>query len=269
MGVSAVKVSGVDVVRGGRHLLFDITFTAQPGEHWVLLGPNGAGKSTLLSLLGARVHPTRGSVEVLGRRLGRVDMRELRTLIGHVDPRHKLDQPMSALEVVLTGLTNTAVRVTRDEPSAAHTVHARALLTALGMGERLHTVWTTMSQGECGRVLIARALISRPRLLLLDEPSTGLDLAAREQLMDALGHLATADPELTTVMVTHHLEEIPSHTTHVLMLGAGVELASGAVSEVLNSKNVTDCFGYPMAVTRASGRWIAHSERQVRAWHPS
>ncbi|MDJ0396424.1 ATP-binding cassette domain-containing protein [Rhodococcus sp. G-MC3] len=260
-----MQVSGVDVVRGGRHLLSDISFTARPGEHWALLGPNGAGKSTLLSLLGARVHPTGGSVHVLGHRLGRVDMRELRSWIGHVDPRHRLDQPLSALEVVLTGLTNTAVRVTRHEPSAAHTVRARALLTAMGMGEHSHAVWTTMSQGERGRVLIARALISRPRLLLLDEPSTGLDLAAREQLLDALEHLAAADPELTTVMVTHHLEEIPPHTTHVLMLGAGVVLASGPVDETLNSESVSECFGYPMAVTRASGRWIAHSERQVRA----
>lgn len=261
----AVQVDSVDVVRGARNLLSDITFTARKGEHWALLGPNGAGKSTLLSLLGARVHPTRGSVDVLGRRLGRVDMRELRMLIGHVDPRHGLDQPLSARDVVLTGLTNTAVRVSRHGPSAAQTAHAGTLLTALGMGDRLHTVWTTMSQGERGRVLIARALVSRPQLLLLDEPSTGLDLAAREQLLDALDELTSTHPELTTVMVTHHLEELPPHTTHVLMLSAGTELASGSVDDVLTSANVSNCFGYPLTVTRTSGRWTARSHSRIRA----
>ncbi|SNT53278.1 ABC transporter ATP-binding protein [Rhodococcoides kyotonense] len=257
----AVRVSDVAVVRNGRSLLNSISLSILHGEHWAILGPNGAGKSTLLSLLGALVHPTRGSVHVLGRRLGRVDMRELRTFIGHVGPRHRLEQPSTALEVVMTGLTNTAVRVARHEPSADHIARAHMLLEQLGMSDRLHTVWTTMSQGERGRVLIARALISQPQLLLLDEPSTGLDVAAREQLLDALGRLADEDNRLSTVLVTHHLEELPPHTSHALLLNGGRMISAGPVETALTSENVSRCFGHGLEIGRAGSRWFARTSR--------
>ncbi|WP_415973820.1 ABC transporter ATP-binding protein [Rhodococcus sp. 077-4] len=225
------------------------------GEHWAVLGPNGAGKSTLLSLFGALQHPTRGAVHILGRRLGRVDMRELRELIGHVDPRHRLDQPLSALEVVLTGLTNTVHLVPRRR--ALQTEHDRAvsLLDVMGMSERRHAPWTKMSQGERGRVLIARALMSSPSLLLLDEPATGLDLAAREQLLEALAHMRQEVPSLATVMVTHHLEELPPITSHALLMNSGRVQAAGVVDSILTSESISTCFEYPVSLVHSEGRW--------------
>ncbi|PZU01542.1 MAG: ABC transporter ATP-binding protein [Gordonia sp. (in: high G+C Gram-positive bacteria)] len=258
-GTAVLHVSDVSIVRSGRHLLDDLSMTVAGGEHWAVLGPNGAGKSTLLSLLGAVSHPSQGYVEVLGHRLGRVDLRELRSLIGHVNPRHRLDQPLTASEVVLTGLTNTVVLPPRFAPSDTDCQRALDLLAQLGMSDRLHTVWPTMSQGERGRVLIARALMSQPQLLLLDEPATGLDVAAREQLLDALNELCASNATLTSVLVTHHLEELPTSTSHVLMLRGGAAVAAGPIEDTLNSANVSNCFGHPLHVSRVDGRWTVRS----------
>ncbi|QLH24718.1 ABC transporter ATP-binding protein [Streptomyces sp. Rer75] len=254
-----LRADDVDVVRDGSHLLRSISLTVRQGEHWALLGPNGAGKSTLLSLLGAHAHPTRGAVEVLGRTLGRVDLRELRAYVGHVDPRHPLRSPLRARDVVLTGLTNTVEPVPRRHPDPAQRERAERLLTTLGMADKLDARWPTLSQGQRGRVLIARALMPRPRLLLLDEPATGLDLAAREQLLDSLDALRLAHPELATVLVTHHLEELPASTTHAMLLRDGQCLASGAVDEVVTTDAITKCFDHPVRITRTDGRWTART----------
>jgi iron complex transport system ATP-binding protein len=140
----------VDLVRDGNYLLNSASITVREGEHWALLGGNGAGKSTLLSLLGARVHPTRGTVDVLGRRLGRVDMRSLRAEIGHVDPRHPLRTPLRVRDVVLTGLTNTTEPVPRWAPTAAQVTQADELIAALGLTTRRDAPWPVLSQGERG-----------------------------------------------------------------------------------------------------------------------
>ncbi|MER6145500.1 ATP-binding cassette domain-containing protein [Streptomyces sparsogenes] len=251
----------VDVVRDGRHLLRSVSLTVREGEHWALLGANGAGKSTLLGLLGALAHPTRGTVRVLGHTLGRVDLRELRTLVGHVNPRHPLRSPLRVRDVVLTGLTNTVKPVPRRRVEPARLEEAEALLDTLGVGARRDALWPTLSQGERGRVLIARALMPRPRLLLLDEPATGLDLAAREQLLDSLDALRRDHPRLATVLVTHHLEELPASTTHALLLRQGRVLALGAADEVVTSEPISACFGHPVRITRADGRWAARTGR--------
>jgi iron complex transport system ATP-binding protein len=239
--------------------LRDITFTVRAGEHWALLGPNGAGKSTLLTILGAFGHPTRGTVDVLGRRLGRVDMRELRTHIGHVDPRHRLDRPLPAHDVVLTGLTNTPELDHRRTYTAAEHQHADELLDLLGMSNRRESVWTTMSQGERGRTLIARALMARPSLLLLDEPATGLDLAAREQLLASIDQLRREVADLASVLVTHHLEDLPASTSHALLLRDGLTVAQGLVEDALSSETISTCFDHPVQVRRDGGRWSARS----------
>lgn len=249
----------IDVVRAGRYLLRDINFTVQAGEHWALLGPNGAGKSTLLNILGAFGHPTRGTVDVLGRRLGRVDMRELRTHIGHVDPRHRLDLPLAAHDVVLTGLTNTPELDHRRDYTADEHRHADELLELLGMTDRRKSVWTTMSQGERGRTLIARALMARPSLILLDEPATGLDLAAREQLLTSVDQLRREVPDLASVLVTHHLEDLPTSTSHALLLRDGETVVQGHVDDALTSATITKCFDHPVQVRRDGGRWAARS----------
>ncbi|MGZ8179282.1 ABC transporter ATP-binding protein [Williamsia sp. SKLECPSW1] len=252
-----VETTGVDVVRGGRHLLSDIGLRVHAGEHWALLGPNGAGKSTLLHILGAFGHPTRGTVDVLGARLGRVDMRELRTHIGHVDPRHRLDLPTPAHDVVLTGLTNTPELDRRRTYTRAEHDRADELLDILGMASRRDLSWTTMSQGERGRTLVARALIGAPSLVLLDEPATGLDLAAREQLLIGIDELRTQVPDLASIMVTHHLEDLPTSTSHALLLADGRAVAQGPVDTALTSETVSACFDHPVHLDRVRGRWSA------------
>jgi iron complex transport system ATP-binding protein len=262
---AVLRVDDVDVVRDGSYLLRSVSLTVRRGEHWALLGANGAGKSTLLGLLGAVTHPTRGSVEVLGHRLGRVDMRELRAYLGHVNPRHPLQSPLRAREVVLTGLTNTTDLVPRWAPAPEQQERADRLIRTLGLGRRSDARWPILSQGERGRALIARALMPSPRLLLLDEPATGLDLAAREQLLSSLDALRTEHPALATVLVTHHLEELPASTTHALLLRDGQCLAAGEVDAVLTTDQVSKCFDHPVQISRTDGRWTARADRALGA----
>ncbi|GAA2352032.1 ATP-binding cassette domain-containing protein [Saccharopolyspora halophila] len=259
-----LRADDVDVVREGAHLLREVSLRVERGQHWALLGSNGAGKTTLLGLLGVSTHPTRGTVEVLGHRLGRVDMRALRGYVGHIDPRHPVRAPLTARQVVLTGATNTTELVPRWEPDAEQLARAERLIATLGMAEKSESRWDTLSQGERGRALIARALMPTPRLLLLDEPATGLDLAAREQLLSGLDALRAEHPELATVLVTHHLEELPASTTHAMLLREGRCLVSGAVDDVLTSDNISKCFNHPVRLSRVAGRWLARAENGVR-----
>ncbi|APY86252.1 ABC transporter ATP-binding protein [Streptomyces alfalfae] len=256
-----LRADRVTVVRDGRPVLEDVDLTVRPGEHWALLGANGAGKSTLLGLCGAVTHPTRGTVEVLGRRLGSVDLRELRAYVGHVDPRHPLRSPLRVRDVVLTGLTNSIEPVPRWRPTPEQRERAGHLIALLGLGHREDARWPTLSQGERGRTLIARSLMPSPRLLLLDEPATGLDLAGRERLLDSLDTLREAHPELATVLVTHHLEELPTGTTHALLLRDGRALASGGVDAVLTSDRISKCFDHPVRLERGDGRWSVRTRR--------
>ncbi|MEW2409564.1 ABC transporter ATP-binding protein [Streptomyces griseoviridis] len=257
-----LRAEDVHVVRDGRPILQEVSLTVRGGEHWALLGANGAGKSTLLSLLGALVHPTRGTVDVLGRRLGRVDLRELRTYVGHVDPRHPLHEPLRVRDVVLTGLTNSVAPVPRWRPTPEQEARADRLIATLGLTDRREARWPTLSQGQRGRTLIARALMPDPRLLLLDEPATGLDLPGREQLIGALDALREEHPELATVLVTHHLEELPPGTTHAMLLRDGRVLARGAVDDVLTGAQVGKCFDLPLALDRHDGRWSVRIRRR-------
>jgi iron complex transport system ATP-binding protein len=256
-----LRVTDIDVVRDGTYLLQSISLEVHRGQHWALLGANGAGKSTLLNLLGAVNHPTRGAVEVLGHRLGRVDMRQLRSFVGHINPRHPLRSPLRVREVVLTGATNTTELVPRWQPTDEQSRQADRLISMLGMSGKADARWDTLSQGERGRTLIARALMPVPRLLLLDEPATGLDLAAREQLLSSLDALRAEHPELATVLVTHHLEELPASTTHAMLLREGQCLAAGGVDNVLTTDQVSKCFNHPVRISRTDGRWHARADR--------
>ncbi|GAB3794757.1 ATP-binding cassette domain-containing protein [Humibacter antri] len=259
-----LTVSDVAFVRQGRDILSGISLDVDRGQHWALIGANGAGKSTLLSLLGAVQHPTAGSVEVLGRRLGRVDLRELRSLIGHVNPRHEVRSPLTVREVVATGATGTQELMIRWQPTQAERIRIDGLIELMGMTARRDARWPNLSQGERGRTLIARALMPDPHLLLLDEPTTGLDIAAREHLLDRVDELRARHPDLASVLVTHHLEELPASTTHAMLLRDGRVLAQGDADAVLTGSLVSDALDYPLTITRVEGRWSVRTDKVAR-----
>jgi iron complex transport system ATP-binding protein len=252
-----LRAADVDLVRGDKLLLDQVSITIRAGEHWALLGPNGAGKSTLLQIMATYAHPTRGQVDVLGRRLGRVDVFTLRPLIGHVSPHHRVEPRRRVRDVVLTGATGTIELVQRREPTADEQSRATALIGLMGLDALADARWQVLSQGERGRTLIARALMAQPRLLLLDEPAAGLDVQGREQLLASLDELREHQPGLATVLVTHHLEELPASTTHALLLRGGRMLAAGPAAGVLTTELASAGFGYPIAITRHAGRWAA------------
>ncbi|GAA4517446.1 MULTISPECIES: ABC transporter ATP-binding protein [Nonomuraea] len=262
-----VELEGVGVRVVGKTLLDAVDWHVAYGDHWVVLGPNGAGKTTLLSLAAAVRHPTVGAVTVLGHRLGRVDLRELRRHIGLVSSsQHLIDESLmeeegaTAHTVVLTGHTGTSAPLWDRYGDAEHD-RARRLLADLGCKDLADRRFRVCSQGEQARIRVARALMADPAVLLLDEPFAGLDLPAREDLIDAVEGLAETRPVLTTVTVTHHLEEVPSTTTHALLLREGRVLAAGPVADVLTPANLSDCFGLPLHVDRLHGRWYARSVR--------
>lgn len=259
VGTPALELRRVTFRRGDTAILGGVTWRARVGERWALLGPNGAGKSTLLSFCGPLAHPTSGTVDVLGHRLGRVDLQELRRSIGHVNPRHPVQGPLTVEQVFLTGLTGSAATRQRWAPSNRKSERARELIAQIGMSHRTSATWTNLSQGERTRTLIARALMPEPRLLLLDEPTTGLDVAAREQLLETIDTLQVSAPDLTSVLVTHHLEKLPVTTSHAMLLSSGQVTASGPVETVLTTDRVTQTFKHPIAVHRADGRWSARA----------
>jgi len=254
-----LKLDGVDFVRGDRQILTDINLTIDTGQRWVLIGPNGAGKTTVLNMCGAHIHPTRGRVFVLGHQLGRVDMRTLRESIGHVNPRHPLRRPLSPRQVIYTGATGTTDVMMHWEAPLWVVERTDALIEQLGLTHVEGATWPTLSQGERGRTLIARALLAQPSLLLLDEPTTGLDVAAREQFLTTLDSLHADNPDMATVVVTHHLEEIPTSTTHAALISGGRLLAAGPVANVLTSQLVSQCFSYPITIGHSHGRWHARA----------
>jgi iron complex transport system ATP-binding protein len=262
--MAAIAMSDVHVTRwsssqqASTTLLHDVGWSVGEGEHWVVLGPNGAGKTTLLHLAAAAAHPTSGTVEVLGERLGRVDVRELRERIGLVDAgtARQLRPRMPGRLVVLTGALGT-IKLRRDRVTPEHEAQADALLRLMGAEVVAERRWEACSQGERQRLLIARALMADPDLLLLDEPATGLDLPARERLIGALDALAHDRPDLPTVVITHHVEEIPASTTHALLLADGAVVAAGPAEAVLTAEHVSTCFGLPVDVSRPGARWAA------------
>lgn len=257
----AVRLSGVSVVRNDRAILDDVDWEVSASERWVVLGPNGSGKTTLLQVAGARLWPTRGVVEVLGQRLGRVDVRTLRPRVALVSGSviRQLRPGLTAREVVVTGRYG-ALEPWWNRYTEADWAEADRLLGGTpgeGIAEREFGV---ISEGERQRVLLARALMGQPELLLLDEPAAGLDLGAREQLVSRLAALA-ADPSVPPlVLVTHHAEEIPPGTTHAALVRDGRLLDAGPLEEVLTAEAVSECFEVNVAVGRDGGRWWARAE---------
>lgn len=254
-----LALRGVGVwVPSGVCLLADVDWRVEAGEHWALLGANGAGKTTLLHLAAAQRHPSSGTVDVLGHRLGRVDMRELRAHIGFVETSSRVPERESARTVVLTGATGTVLPLWAYY-DAGTVDHADALLAEIGCAHLADRPIGVCSQGERARIRIARALMPDPPLVLLDEPFNGLDLPSREDLVDTLYRLALSRPSLTTVTVTHHLEELAPSVDHVLLLREGNVVAAGDAAAVLDSAHLSTCFDRPIRVLRVEGRWSARS----------
>ena len=242
----------------GAHLLRGIDWRVNAGERWALIGPNGSGKSTLLSLAAAVRHPSAGRVEVLGGTLGRVDMPRLRRQIGFVDAAADPLSWLTGEEAVLTGISAT-VRPLWGTYSEAARAAARSLLTLFGCDHTSDRELSTCSQGERSRIRIARSLIAEPCLLLLDEPAVGLDLAAREALIAALDRLSNDRPNLTSILVTHHVEEIPRSTTHAMLLRQGRVVVAGPIALTLTSANLSTCFDLPVECESRCGRFVARA----------
>lgn len=207
------------------------------------------------------MHPTTGTVEVLGGRLGRIDVRELRARIGHVTSAQRVPQDLAAHTVVLTGHTGTVQPLWKMYDDEVRQ-RAHELLAELEIKELADRPYGVCSGGQRARILIARALMAEPALLLLDEPFNALDLPSREDLVEAMHRLAEGRPRLATVTVTHHLEELSPAVSHALLLREGRILARGPVAEVLTGSWLTACFGRPIAVNRHEGRWWAYSAPQ-------
>ena len=255
-----LELMDVSVVRDGRALVDDVSWAVKEGERWVILGPNGAGKTTILNIASSYLYPTKGSVAILGEKLGGVgtDVFELRPRIGiaGVAMAEKLPKRQTVLQTVLTaayGMTATW----HENYEAVDEKRARAFLDRLGMSEYLDRKFGTLSDGERKRTLIARAMMTDPELLLLDEPAAGLDLGGREDLVRRLGALAQDPCAPSMVMVTHHVEEIAPGFTHVLMIRQGGVLAAGPIDIELNARNLSRCFGLPLTLERRGDRWAA------------
>jgi iron complex transport system ATP-binding protein len=255
-----VALRDVTVSRNGTNLVSGLQWQVELDERWVVLGPNGAGKTTLLSLAAARLHPTEGSVQVLGERLGSVDVFELRPRIGLSTAllAERIPPGETVHDVVVTAAYAVVGRF-REAYEVMDEVRARALLDQLGVVHLADRRYGTLSEGERKRVQIARALMTDPELLLLDEPAAGLDLGGREDLVRRLGELAEDPAAPTLVLVTHHVEEIPPGFTHALLLRDGRTVAQGLAADVLTDDNLSQTFGISLKVERHGGRYFARA----------
>jgi iron complex transport system ATP-binding protein len=253
-----VRIDDATITIASNAILGPVSLTVRSGESWAILGPNGSGKSTLLDLAGGIRHPTTGAVEILGARVGSVDIRDIRARIGFVGHHvaEAIPAHLAVRDVVLTGKRSTLVpwMQTFDAGDRRLADELLQLVRCDGLSKRL---LETCSQGERQRVLLARALFGRPELLLLDEPAAGLDLPGRELLLEALS--STANGSSTTMLVTHHVEEIPKTATHAALLRRGCLVASGPIASVLTDANVTTCFDLAISVSTDDGRWRARA----------
>src|SRR6476659_1042844 len=256
--------AGVTVRRGASTLLDDVTWEVEEGERWVVLGANGAGKTTLLQIAAARMHPSSGVAGVLGEVLGAVDVFELRPRIGLASSSMAERIPAGELvgNVVVTASYGIIGRW-RETYDHVDYVRAMELLKALGADHLADRTFGTLSEGERKRVQIARALMTDPELMLLDEPAAGLDLGGREDLVRRLGEIAADVEAPALVLVTHHVEEIPPGFTDVLLLREGRIVSQGPLEITLTEENLSRTFGLPLALERHGGRWSARARNGV------
>lgn len=258
---TVLAMQDVSVVRAGKRILGPLNFKIQNGERWVILGPNGAGKSTLLNILATRIFPTTGIVSILDQEMGKVDLSELRTRIGICATLLAENIPDEEIvkDVVLTaayaviGRWNEFYDLWDDS-------RAVALLTTFGVRDLADRKYYTLSDGEKKRVQIARALMADPELLLLDEPTAGLDLGGREDLLQRFAQFSNDPLAPASIVVTHHIEEIPVGTTHALILAEGKIAVSGPIAQVITSEHMSAIFGISIEVSSDGSRFFARSK---------
>ena len=256
-----LELADVSVRRSGTYLLQEVTWSVAESDRWVILGPNGAGKTTLLQVAAALMHPTEGYAAILGEILGGVDVFELRPRIGltSVALADRIPRDERVRDVVMTA-SYAVVGRWRESYESYDEDRANVLLKRLGVASLAGRTFGTLSEGERKRVQIARAMMSDPELLLLDEPAAGLDLGGREALVTTLGELAADPASPAMVLVTHHVEEIPRGFTHVLLLREGRVVASGPLEQTLTAESLSTTFGLPLTVSRDDGRWSARAQ---------
>jgi iron complex transport system ATP-binding protein len=258
--VAALELADVTLQRAGHRLLDEVSWRVEEDQRWVVIGPNGAGKTTLLSIAAAQTHPTSGYAEVLGEMLGAVDVFELRPRIGLTSAllAERVPRDEHVRDLVLTAAYAVVGRW-REDYQGMDESRADALLDRMGIAHLADRTFGTLSEGERKRAQIARALMTDPELLLLDEPAAGLDLGAREQLVATLEGLAADPLAPAMVLVTHHVEEIPPSMTHVLLLREGRVVAAGPIDDTLTPWSLSECFRMPLGVERRDGRWTARA----------
>lgn len=257
--MTPLRMTGVGFTRDKRPILADVDWKVASDQRWVVLGANGSGKTSLLRIAALYEHPTTGSVEVLGQRLGEVDVRRMRHRVGFVSPAlaQMLRPHLKAVDVVMTA-RHGALEPWWHDYTDDDRERAALLLEQLGAGGLGDRTIATLSSGERQRVQIARSLMTDPGLVLLDEPASTLDLGGREMLVTDLARLAADPAAPPLVMVTHRTEEIPASFTHALLLREGQVLAQGPLEEVLTSESLSACFGLPLELEHRNGRW--HSQ---------
>lgn len=258
--MSVLDLADVSVVRNGNRIIDGLTWTVAPEDRWVILGPNGAGKSTILQLASASMHPTSGTVDVLGERLGRVDVFELRTRIGMAAT--SLGRRIPAWETVGDVVLTAAYAVTgrwREQYDSEDLERAAVVMADWDLTTLSKRTFGTLSDGERKRVQIARAVMTDPELMLLDEPAGSLDLGAREGLVQSLAEYASSPLAPGLVMVTHHVEEIPRGFTHALLLADGRLQQAGPIADVITDEHLSATFGRRLVVEHRDGRFSARA----------
>ena len=257
---AVVELAGVSIVRNGSTLINNISWEIDESDRWVVIGPNGAGKTTLLQVISAQIHPSSGVAGLLGEVLGTVDVFELRPRIGLTSAAlaERIPRGERVHDVVVSA-SYAVVGRWREQYDELDHERASELLAKLGIDRLANRTFGTLSEGERKRVQIARALMTDPELLLLDEPAAGLDLAGRESLVTTLGELAQDQYAPATVLVTHHVEEIPNGITHAMLLKAGEIMAVGPLRDTLTADNLTKTFEVDLSLVEADGRWAARA----------
>ena len=257
---AVVDLAGVTIVRGSATLLDDVDWSVNEADRWVIIGPNGAGKTTLLQVVSAQIHPSSGVAGLLGEVLGTVDVFDLRPRIGLTSAAlaERIPRGERVHDVVVSA-SYAVVGRWREEYDDLDHERADQLLAQMRIGSLADRTFGTLSEGERKRVQIARALMTDPELLLLDEPAAGLDLSGRESLVRTLSELALDEYAPASVLVTHHVEEIPAGITHALLLKQGRIVAAGPLPEALTAANLSATFDLDLDLSHTDGRWSARA----------